>query len=124
MKLHIDLSPIERDHLLSLLTYNAEEGSYWGNREHYWKRHQRLVDALESPSVEQEGERSPMTPPDNPKVPDSLDIVLERVAQLTAHRAIEGKCVVCNLPWPCDTAKLPRLHVASLNTERRKNNER
>ena len=46
-------------------------------------------------------------------------IVIERAAQLTAHRAccgtehdplngkIHGYCVICGVPWPCDYAGIP-----------------
>jgi hypothetical protein len=54
------------------------------------------------------------------------DNVMERVAQLIAHRAVgnqeqdpqngklAGYCVVCQVPWPCDTAK-PKMFAKVLN---------
>lgn len=41
------LTAVEVDHLLTLLHDAEHEGSYYGNREQYWKRHARIVAKLD-----------------------------------------------------------------------------
>ncbi len=42
----VKLTGPEIDHLLTLLRNAEEEGSYYGHRETYWKRHDRITRAL------------------------------------------------------------------------------
>ena len=37
---------VERDHLLTLLADAVAEGTYYGNRDQYWKRHARITAKL------------------------------------------------------------------------------
>jgi hypothetical protein len=38
----IDFTEVEIDHLLTLLRDAESEGSYYGRRDHYLKRHERI----------------------------------------------------------------------------------
>jgi hypothetical protein len=38
-----NLTETERDHLLTLLAEAKAEGNYYGNRDQYWRRHERIV---------------------------------------------------------------------------------
>jgi len=42
------MRPAHFDQLLTLLYENEREGSYFGNREQYWKRHEELKTWLEN----------------------------------------------------------------------------
>lgn len=47
MKNHtLTLTVAETRHLLVLLQDSARSGEYYGNRDEYWKRHQRIVEKL------------------------------------------------------------------------------
>lgn len=37
---------VEISHIVSVLMENEREGWYYGNKEQYWKRHQRILDKL------------------------------------------------------------------------------
>ena len=47
----IRLTVTEVVQLLNLLEKNERDGEYWGNREHYWRRHKRIAAELESSSM-------------------------------------------------------------------------
>jgi len=47
MKLSLKLRPVEIEHLLTLLEERKREGSYYGRREHYYKRTDKLINLLE-----------------------------------------------------------------------------
>ncbi len=40
------LTLAEINHLLCLIDDNEREGNYWGNKQHYWKRSERLKQKL------------------------------------------------------------------------------
>ena len=44
----ITLTRGELDHVLTVLKDNEREGWYFGNREQYWQRHQRIVQKIEA----------------------------------------------------------------------------
>ena len=49
MKLKIiKLTPSEVNHLLHLIYLNEDEGWYYGNNKHYWKRSKGIKDKLEA----------------------------------------------------------------------------
>ena len=41
-KIDVPLTAPEMNHILTLLEDNEREGSYYGNRAHYWSRSQRI----------------------------------------------------------------------------------
>ena len=41
------LTRIEIDHVMTILRDASREGSYYGNREQYWRRHDRVWKKLE-----------------------------------------------------------------------------
>lgn len=45
-EIRVTFTSSECDHLLMLLSDAETEGSYYGNREQYWKRHARIVEKL------------------------------------------------------------------------------
>jgi len=47
----IKLTSPEILHLFNLIQSNEEEGSYWGNREEYWKRSKRIKEKLDEIAV-------------------------------------------------------------------------
>ena len=50
MKTTISLTRVEVDHLVNLLVDAQASGSYYGPKNQYWKRHQRIWDKLRPPS--------------------------------------------------------------------------
>ena len=42
----VSLTDTERNHLLSLLEWNERDGIYYGNKDYYWRRHQKLIEKL------------------------------------------------------------------------------
>ena len=53
----IRLTPIEIDHIWGLLDDNEREGTYWGPKTDYWKRHTRVRDKLREALGLEKGER-------------------------------------------------------------------
>ena len=43
----VTLTEPEVSHLLSLLLRNEEDGTYYGPRDQYWRRHNRIMDKLD-----------------------------------------------------------------------------
>lgn len=54
MKVQVTLTIAELNHIHGLLDMNEEEGWYFGNKEQYWKRHERLKEKLQDLSHKQE----------------------------------------------------------------------
>lgn len=52
MKITVNLTLVEAAHLLSLLSDNKEEGVYYGPRQQYWDRHDRIVKLLQKATEE------------------------------------------------------------------------
>jgi hypothetical protein len=69
----VRLSEVEVDHLLTLLRDAELEGSYYGNREHYWKRHARIWRKLQvaSPPAADAVARSDGDRQDGPRAHES-----------------------------------------------------
>lgn len=44
----IKLTASEVNHIVELMYLNKNKGEYYGNREQYWKRHQRILDKIET----------------------------------------------------------------------------
>lgn len=47
MTVTVTFTAAEADHVLTLLRDASLEGSYYGNREQYWRRHERIFDRLQ-----------------------------------------------------------------------------
>ena len=41
--MNIDLSETELEDIVILLHQNEDEGSYWGRKDYYWKRHNNVL---------------------------------------------------------------------------------
>ena len=52
MKITVTFTLVEAAHVLSLLKDNKEEGVYYGPRQQYWERHDRIVKLLEKAAEE------------------------------------------------------------------------
>ena len=46
MKIKIELTQGEVNHLMGLIEDNEREGCYWGNKEQHWNRSERLKNKL------------------------------------------------------------------------------
>ncbi len=44
----VRLTASELTHIIELMFMNKNRGEYYGNREQYWKRHQRILDKLDN----------------------------------------------------------------------------
>lgn len=44
----VKLTSSEVNHIVELMYLNKNKGEYYGNREQYWKRHQRILDKLDN----------------------------------------------------------------------------
>ena len=44
----VKLTSSEINHIIELMYLNKNRGEYYGNREQYWKRHQRILDKIEN----------------------------------------------------------------------------
>lgn len=44
----VRLTASELTHIIELMFMNKNSGEYYGNREQYWKRHQRILDKLDN----------------------------------------------------------------------------
>jgi hypothetical protein len=44
----IKLTASEINHIIELMYLNKNQGEYYGNREQYWKRHQRILDKIDN----------------------------------------------------------------------------
>lgn len=52
MKITVTFTLVEAAHVLSLLKDNKEQGVYYGPRQPYWDRHDRIVKLLEKAAEE------------------------------------------------------------------------
>ncbi len=44
----VKLTSSEINHITELMYLNKNKGEYYGNKEQYWKRHQRILDKIEN----------------------------------------------------------------------------
>ena len=44
----VKLSKSELNHIIELMYLNKNQGEYYGNREQYWGRHQRILNKIEN----------------------------------------------------------------------------
>ena len=50
----VKLTTSEIDHIFNLIKNNEEEGCYYGNREQYWNRSQRIKEKLDGITISME----------------------------------------------------------------------
>jgi len=46
---YIKFTPAEVSHILNIIDHNERDGIYSGNRDHYWKRSNRIKEKLNFP---------------------------------------------------------------------------
>ncbi len=44
----IKLTKSELNHIIELMYLNKKQGEFYGNRQQYWKRHQRILNKIEN----------------------------------------------------------------------------
>lgn len=44
----VKLTSSELNHIIELMCLNKNRGEYYGNRDQYWKRHQRILNKLDN----------------------------------------------------------------------------
>jgi hypothetical protein len=51
-ELTLRLTPVEVDHLLTVIQDSFDRGDYYGARQQYWDRHERILNKLEAALIE------------------------------------------------------------------------
>ena len=47
-KKQVTLTETEANHILTLISFNERDGTYWGNKAAYWRRSQKIKENIEN----------------------------------------------------------------------------